>query len=345
MDFYKYILNAKKTFIIAEAGVNHNGKLKLALKLIDAAKNAGADAVKFQTFKTEKVISRNARKAPYQIKNHRKAQSQFEMVKKLELSDNDFILLAKHCADKGIMFISTPTDEQSVDLLDYLKIPFFKIGSAEITNLPFLEYVAGKNKPVVLSTGMAEMEEVRGAVNAVYKTGNKKLILLHCVTDYPVPFKEVNLRAMVTLRDVFKIPIGYSDHTLGMHVPIAAIALGAKIIEKHFTLNKRMGGPDHPASLSPWELEQMVDKIRIVEQTFGDGVKRPSACERKNMNIVRRSVVAVKNLKKGEVISKDSVCLKRPGWGIPPKDLNKVIGSLARSAIKKDDIITWKKVQ
>lgn len=345
MDFYKYILNTKKTFIIAEAGVNHNGKLKLAFKLIDMAIKAGVDAVKFQTFKTEKVISRKAMKAPYQIKNHKKTQSQFEMVKKLELSDNDYISLAKYCADKGIMFISTPTDEQSADLLDYLKVPFFKIGSAEITNFPFLEYVAGKNKPIVLSTGMADMEEVREAVNAVYKTGNKKLILLHCVTDYPVPFKEVNLRAMVTLKDIFKIPVGYSDHTLGINVPISAVTLGAKIIEKHFTLNKRMEGPDHRASLSPWELEQMVDNIRIIEQTFGDGIKRPSACERRNINIVRRSVVAVKNLKKGEVIHKDSVSLKRPGWGIQPKDLNKVIGSFVRSAIKKDDVITWKKIQ
>lgn len=345
MNFYRQILKVNKAFIIAEAGVNHNGKLNLALKLVDIAKKAGCDAVKFQTFKTENVISKGTKKAAYQLKNISITESQFDMIKKLELSEDAHIILARYCRKKGILFVSTPCDEYSVKLLNKLNVPFFKVGSAEVTNLPFLKYVAEQRKPIILSTGMANLREIRQAVETIYGAGNKKLILLHCVTDYPVPADDVNLKTMLTLKKIFKTPIGYSDHSLGVEIPLAAVALGAKVVEKHFTLNKNMKGPDHKTSLNPQELSRVVKGIRIIEKALGNGVKKLSLGEKKNMKFVRRSIVALQNITKGEVITPDVISCKRPGWGIQPKDIDKIIGCKARGNIKKDEVIVWRKIE
>ncbi|MFH1559065.1 MAG: N-acetylneuraminate synthase [Patescibacteria group bacterium] len=339
---------AGKIMIIAEAGVNHNGSLVIAKKMIDRARQAGADWVKFQTFKTESLVSKRARKADYQKRNLKKSGSQdetdtqFEMLKKLELSEAQFVKLKKYCEKLGIGFLSTPFDEESADLLEKMGIGMYKIPSGEITNLPFLKHVARKGKPIIMSTGMADLAEVKEALRVIYAAGNRKVTVLHCTTEYPAPFREVNLMAMITMRKSLKVPVGYSDHTPGIEVSIAAAALGACVIEKHFTLNKKMEGPDHRASLEPHELEAMVRSIRNIEKALGDGIKRPSQGEKKVALVARKSVVAVRDLKKGAEIREEDIGIKRPGDGIAPKYFKKVIGKRAKRNIREGDTLKWK---
>lgn len=340
----KQIGNGKPCFIIAEAGVNHNGSLELAKKLVDEAKKAGADAIKFQTFKAEDLVTKKTEMVAYQRKNVEKKESQFEMLKKLELSEKDFIELKKHCDKKGIIFLSTPHTENAIDFLEPL-VPVYKIGSGDLTNLPFLEKVARKQKPIILSTGMATLNEVREAVNTIKKEGNNKIILLHCTTNYPCSLEEVNLKAMLTLKKEFNLPVGYSDHTLGILVPIMAVAMGAKVLEKHFTLNKNLPGPDHKASLNPKELKEMVEAIRNVEKALGCGIKKPTNYEEKIKSFVRKSIVAKVNITKGTKITKEMITIKRPGTGIEPKYFNRILGKKAKTNIKKDSLITWDKIE
>jgi N-acetylneuraminate synthase/N,N'-diacetyllegionaminate synthase len=330
-------------FIIAEAGVNHNGSLGLAKKLVDGAKEVGVDAIKFQTFKAEDLVAKKTEMVAYQRKNVGKKESQFEMLKKLELTERDFIELKKYCDKKGIIFLSTPHTEDAIDFLESL-VPVYKIGSGDLTNLPFLEKVARKQKPIILSTGMATLNEIREAVNTIKKERNNKIILLHCTTNYPCPLEEVNLRAMLTLKKEFNLPIGYSDHTFGILVPIMAVAMGAKIIEKHFTLDKNLPGPDHKASLEPKELKEMVESIRNVEKALGNGIKRPTKNEEKIKSFVRKTIVAKVNIPKGIKITKEMLSIKRAGVGIEPKYLKKIIGKVAKKNIVKEEIITWGKI-
>jgi N,N'-diacetyllegionaminate synthase len=331
----------KGTYIIAEAGVNHNGSLEIAKRLVKEAKKAGADAVKFQTFRAERLVSRFAGKAEYQKKTTARDESQLEMIRKLELSESDHAELMDLCRKRKIDFLSSPFDEEGADLLDRLGVPAFKIPSGEITNHPFLEHIAGKKKPMILSTGMSSLEEVKEAVAVIFSTGNGALTLLHCVTEYPAPVEEINLRAMITMKEVFGLPVGYSDHTPGIEIAVAAVALGAAVIEKHFTLYRNMPGPDHKASLEPSELQAMVKAIRNVEKALGDGKKMPAPCEAKNMVIARKSIVALKPIGAGEVINREEVGIKRPGNGIQPKDLEKIIGLKAKRNIGQDEVITW----
>jgi len=334
-----------KTYIIAEAGVNHNGSVLIARRLIDAAKECGADAVKFQTFKAENIVSREADKAEYQKKNTAADESQYQMIKKYELTPDDHIDLINFCRVKDIDFLSSPFDEESADLLEHLGVRQFKIPSGEITNHPFLRYLAQKGRPMILSTGMSTMGEIEEALNIISSTGNCQISLLHCVTEYPAPFEEINLRALNTMKLAFGVPVGYSDHTPGIEIPLAAVALGAVIIEKHITLNKTMEGPDHKASLEPHEFKEMVAGIRNVERALGNGIKKPAPCELKNMLIVRKSLVAIKNIKKDEIITKEAIAVKRPGLGILPKEMNNIIGLKAKIDIEADDIITWDKLK
>jgi N,N'-diacetyllegionaminate synthase len=325
-----------KTFIIAEAGVNHNGSVELAKKLIDGAKAAGCDAVKFQTFIAEKAVSKNAEKAEYQKKLTGAEEGQLEMIKKLELSFEAFRELKKYCDLREIKFMSTPFDLESVDLLASLGVECFKVPSGEIVNLPLLRRVASCQKKVILSTGMAILEEVRAAINVLSPC---EVALLHCTTEYPCPYNEVNLRAMQTLKQEFNLEIGYSDHTEGIEVSIAAVAIGAVIIEKHFTLDKNMDGPDHKASADPQELKQMVLAIRHIGQALGNGEKKPSPSELRNMPIVRKSIFAKRSIKKGEIFSEDNLTTKRPGTGISPMRWDEVIGSIAQKDYLEDDMI------
>jgi N,N'-diacetyllegionaminate synthase len=334
-----------KVTVIAEAGVNHNGKLSLATGLIDAAKDAGADYVKFQTFHADKLVSPKTSKAGYQKKTTAKSESQYEMIKKLELSAEDHKTLFKYCRKKGIQFLSTPFDEESADFLEKIGMKIFKIPSGEITNIPFLQHIAGKKKPMILSTGMSTLSEVKQAVQTITKTGNRQLTILHCVTEYPTPFDQVNLRAIETLREAFAFPVGFSDHTLGIEAAIAAVGMGATVIEKHITLDRNLPGPDHKASLEPDEFGLMVHTIRHIEQALDDGVKRPMPCEKKYIDLVRKSVVAERDILKGEKINKENVSIKRPGTGIQPKDLQAVMGRKAKRMIKKHDVLQWKDVQ
>ena len=329
-------------FIIAEAGVNHNGSLAKACQLIDVAAACGCDAVKFQTFRTEEVISKNAPKARYQKATTSKNESQFDMVKKLELDTAAHQLLKARCRKKGILFLSTPFDGPSIDLLDSLGVPLFKIPSGEITNFPYLKKVALKKKPLILSTGMSTLKEVKQAVQEIFKTGNRQLALLHCVTAYPAVLEQSNLRAMLTLRKTFGLPVGYSDHTLGIDATLAAVALGAQIIEKHFTLDKKLPGPDHKASLEPKELKEMVQRIRSIEQALGDGIKQPVYCELENMMIARKSLVAARPLQKDQRITLADVAIKRPGNGLAPGLMGRVIGKKLRCDIKQDELLRWK---
>lgn len=326
-------------YIIAEAGVNHNGDVELAKKLIDIAVDAKVDAVKFQTFKTEKIVGKFANKAKYQMENTGGEENQYDMVKKLELSYDNFRELRKYCIGKGITFISTPDDEESVDLLVDLKVPFMKIGSTEVTNLNYLKYIAKKKLPIVLSTGMSTLGEVEKALEAIYSEENTNVTLLHATTDYPTKFEDVNLKAMITMKNAFKVTVGYSDHTLGNEAAIAAVALGAEIIEKHFTIDKSMKGPDHKASMNPEELKEYVKSIRNAEKLLGDGIKRPTKSEKIILDDVRRSIVASRNLKKGTVISKDIIAYKRPGIGLGPEYLEFVIGRKLKRDIKEDEPI------
>ncbi len=329
----------KGCFIIAEAGVNHNGSIELAKKLITAAAGAGADAVKFQTFKSEDLVSINAQKAEYQKHTTDSMESQLEMIKKFELSIKDHQELVAYAKNMKIMFLSTPFDERSVDLLIELGVPIIKIGSGEVTNHPFLRYVSGKGMPIILSTGMSTLEEVAEAVSVIRKAGCKDLVLLHCTSNYPARQEDCNLLAMKTMADELNLPVGYSDHTPGIVVSIAAAAMGACVIEKHFTLDKNLSGPDHKASLEPDELEEMVKSVRLVERALGSPVKAPVDAELEVRDVVRRSVVAKVDIPKGIVITEDMLAFKRPGIGFPPKNAKLLIGKTAKRIIYKDELI------
>ncbi|MBF0386258.1 MAG: N-acetylneuraminate synthase [Candidatus Omnitrophica bacterium] len=339
---YDRIKRGPGVFIIGEAGVNHNGDLGMACRLIDAAAAAGCDAVKFQTFKTERVISTRAPKARYQKEATGIGESQFEMVKRLELDAAAHRKLLIHCRKRGILFLSTPFDEESADMLQELGVPLFKIPSGEITNMPLLRHISLKLRPVILSTGMSTLVEVESAVKVLRKAGCVRLVLLHCVTSYPCPIEQVNLRAMTTLARAFKCPVGYSDHTLGLDASLAAVAMGARVIEKHFTMDIGLPGPDHQASLPPEGLAELVERVRALERAMGDGIKRAATCEVENIMIARKSVVAARDIAVGEKIALGDVVIKRPGTGIAPGDIRKVVGRTMSRALGRDEVITWK---
>ena len=326
--------------VMAEAGVNHNGDLAMALRLVDSAAEAGADVVKFQTFKSEQVISPVAPKADYQLQTTGGEESQLEMVKKLELPFEAFRQLAGRCVERGITFMSSPFDYESVDLLEELGVVAFKTGSGELTNLPFLSYIASKGKPIILSTGMADLDEVAVAVDAVKAAGNRDLVILHCVSNYPAAASSVNLRAMKTLEEEFEVPVGYSDHTEGITVPIAAASLGACVIEKHFTLDCKLPGPDHRASLEPSQLAAMVHAVRTVEAALGDGVKRPAAEELSTATVARRSLVAAHDLPAGTVLAESMIAIRRPGTGLPPTFLRQLIGRRLQQDLPSGNLFT-----
>lgn len=330
-----------KIIIIAEAGVNHNGSLVLAKKLIDAASSSGADIVKFQTFQANNLTIKNASKAEYQKKTTDKNENQFEMVKKLELSEAMHHELIAYCQQKNIIFLSTPFDHESIELLNRLGLDTFKIPSGEITNLPYLRHIGGLNKQIILSTGMANLGEIEAALNVLTQAGTakEKITVLHANTEYPTPMCDVNLRAMQTIAQAFGVKVGYSDHTLGIEVPIAAVAMGAVVIEKHFTLDRNMDGPDHKASLEPDELKAMVLAIRNIEQALGNGTKQASPSESKNMAIARKSIIAKTAIKKGDLFSAENLCVKRPGTGINPMRWDEIIGTPAQRDYKEDDLI------
>lgn len=325
-------------YIIAEAGVNHNGSLDLAFMLIDAAKKAGVDCIKFQTFKSENLVAKTAQKADYQ-KETTGDGSQAEMLKKLELSYDDFIVLKEYCDKVGITFLSTPFDFESIDFLNSTDMPFWKIPSGEVTNYPYLVAIAKTGKPVVMSTGMCELFEIEAAVKVLKDNGTKDIKLLQCNTEYPTPYGDVNLRAMQTMRDAFELDVGYSDHTKGIEIPIAAVAMGATVIEKHFTLDRNMEGPDHKASLEPEELATMVKGIRNVEKALGSGNKVPSSSEKKNKAVARKSIVAKKRIRTGEKLTEDNITVKRPGTGISPMRWLEVIGTKAIRDFSEDELI------
>ena len=329
------------TYIIAEAGVNHNGSLDIAKQLIDAAVEAGADAVKFQTFKTENLVSASAQKAAYQKETTDASESQFEMIKKLELDEEAHTVLMDYCKEKDITFLSTPFDHDSIRLLDQLGLAIFKIPSGEITNLPYLEEIGKLKKQIVLSTGMSTMDEVEAALNILIGSGTPKenITVLHANTQYPTPIQDVNLIAMVSIGRTFDVKYGYSDHTLGIEVPTAAVAMGASVIEKHFTLDKTMEGPDHKASLEPNELIAMVSAIRNIELALGNGIKEVSNSERPNIAVARKSIVANQSIKKGETLTADNLAVKRPGTGISPMKWKEVIGTIARKDYSPEDLI------
>lgn len=328
-----------KTLVIAEAGVNHNGSFELAKQLVDKAVEAGADIVKFQTCKAENVISRYADKAEYQKETTGEADSQLDMVRKLMLTYEEYGQLKEYCEEKGITFLSTAFDLPSVDYLHSIGMKLWKIPSGEITNLPLLIKIAQLHEPVIMSTGMSELSEVGEAVKVLKENGAGQITLLHCTTEYPAPYEDVNLRAMETMAGEFNLSVGYSDHTKGIEIPVAAVARGACVIEKHFTLDRNMEGPDHKASLEPHELKQMVDSIRNVEKAIGDGVKRVSASEQKNQDIARKSIIAAKAIKAGEVFSEDNVTTKRPGNGINPMRWFELLGRTAKHDYEEDYLI------
>lgn len=332
---------SKSVFIIAEAGVNHNGSIELAKKLIDAAVDAKADAVKFQTFKADKIVSKNADKAEYQKETTDKAESQYDMIKKLELNEDAHKILMDYCKFKGIMFLSTPFDLDSIDMLRDFGMEIFKIPSGEITNLPYLRKIGALQKKVILSTGMSNLEEIGAALDVLTSCGTKldDITVLHATTEYPCPMDEVNLRAMGTIKDAFEVEVGYSDHTKGIEVPIAAVAMGATAIEKHFTLDRTMEGPDHKASLEPYELKAMVCAIRNIELALGDGTKRASKSEQKNIQVARKSIVAAKSIKKGDILTAENITTKRPGNGISPMRWDDVIAATAQKDYLQDEQI------
>lgn len=330
------------TLIIAEAGVNHNGSLDIAKALVDKAVEAGVDIIKFQTYKTENLVSKSATKAVYQQKNTGDRNgSQFEMLKKLELSAEDYRYLKSYCEEKGIMFWSTAFDLDSIDFLENLGISLWKIPSGEITNYPYIRKIALMHQPVIMSTGMCVEEDIWNAINVLLKFGVEKrqITILHCNTEYPTPFGDVNLKAMQTIAKDFGVNVGYSDHTKGIEVPIAAVALGAKVIEKHFTLDRDMQGPDHKASLEPDELKSMVLAIRNIEKALGDGVKRVSASEKKNIAVARKSVIAARYIHKGEVLTEDNLATKRPGTGLSPMRWESIVGTKAKRDFEKEELI------
>lgn len=329
-----------KTIIIAEAGVNHNGSMDIARQLIDVAAHAGVDYVKFQTFKTENLVSIDAPTAEYQ-KNATQETSQFTMLKRLELSEAQHLELIAYCKEKGVKFLSTAFDMDSIDLLARLNLDLWKIPSGEITNYPYLAKIAGFGQPIVMSTGMCDHADIANALNALLENGAKKedITILHCNTQYPTPMEDVNLRAMLNIKETYGVKIGYSDHSEGIEVPIAATALGATIIEKHFTLDKTMEGPDHKASLEPHELKDMVNAIRNIEKALGNGKKCTSASETSNKAIARKSIVASRHIKQGEVLCEDNITVKRPGNGISPMKWKEVIGSTAKRDFTPDQLI------
>ncbi len=331
----------KRCFIIAEAGVNHNGSIYLAKKLVDAAVEAEADAVKFQTFQAGKLVTKSAEKAEYQKQTTGSEENQYEMLKRLELSCEDHIQLSDYCKQKGIMFLSTPFDFNSVDLLEELGVGMYKIGSGDLTNMPLLKYIALKNKPIILSTGMSNLGEIEEAIGWIKEAGNYQITLLHCTSNYPTSYGDANLNAMVTLRNAFHLPVGYSDHTPGIEVSVAAAAMGACVIEKHFTLDREMSGPDHKASLNPQELKELVKSIRNIERAMGDGIKRCMIPEVKVRKVARKSIVVVKDIKKGDKIEEGNIGVKRPEGGIAPKYFNKVLGHKAACDIKENTPLTW----
>ena len=330
-----------RVFIIAEAGVNHNGSLDLAKRLVDEAKKAGADAVKFQTFKSSRLASKAAPKAGYQKTGPTADQSQQTMLKQLELSARDHVEIMSHCRSIGIAFVSSPFDIPSIKLLARLGLSQFKIPSGEITNLPYLREIGALGKSIILSTGMANLGEIENALEILTNAGTKRqnIVILHCTTEYPSPYREVNLSAMVTIREAFDVNVGYSDHTLGIEVAVAAVALGATIIEKHFTLGRTMDGPDHMASLEPGEMKQLVRAVRHIEAALGDGIKRPTRSEIKNLIPVRKSIVAAKDIKKGARYTVANITTKRPGNGLSPMLWDAVLGRRAGKDYAEDDLI------
>lgn len=358
-------MSRPKTYIIAEAGVNHNGSVDLARRLVDAAAEAGADAVKFQTFRAEALVSDAAPKADYQKHSTGTAETQFQMLKRLELDEAAHTDLAAHCRSRGIQFLSTPFDEESIKMLvERIGVPVIKVPSGEVTNGPYLLAAARTRKPIILSTGMSTLNEVRAALEVIAfgytertrkpslsafrsaflspagrKVLKTKVTLLHCTTEYPAPTQEVNLRAMNTMAQAFGLPVGLSDHTLGMSIPIAAVALGAMVVEKHFTLDRSLPGPDHQASLEPHELRSMVHAIRDVEHALGSGKKVPAASEMKNITVVRRSIVTARPISKGEIFSPENLACKRPGTGVSPMRLWGLLGKKATRAYRKNEVI------
>lgn len=335
---------SSRAYVIAEAGVNHNGDLARAKKLADAALACGADAVKYQTFIAENLVSKGASKAAYQAKATGAAESQLDMIRGLQLSEAAHRELAAHCARIGITFLSTPFDEASADFLDGLGVPTFKLPSGEITNKALLQHVARKGKPLILSTGMSSLTEVADAVRWIREVSSAPLTLLHCLTEYPAPVDQVNLRAMDTLREHFGLPAGYSDHTPGIEISIAAAARGASVIEKHLTLDKSLPGPDHAASLDPAEFTALVKAVRSVTSALGDGVKRPAPCEGANRSVARRSVVAARPLPSGHALTREDLAVKRPGDGIAPAELERLLGRRLKKAVEADEALTWEAV-
>lgn len=327
-----------RTLIIAEAGVNHNGSLELAKKLVDVAKEAGADIVKFQTAKLDSLVSKYAPMAEYQKENTKTDQAQKEMLSNLLLSFEEFVKLAEYCKQTGIEFLSTPFDIESIHFLNDM-VRFWKIPSGEITNWPYLVEIAKTKKPIIMSTGMCEMWEIEEAIMLLRKNGAEDITLLHCNTQYPTPFEHVNLKVINTFADKFGMKVGYSDHTMGIEIPIAAVAMGATVIEKHFTLDRNMNGPDHKASVEPQELKYMIEAIRNVEKALGNGEKHPSESEKPNIAVARKSIVASRHIAKGELFTEDNLTAKRPGNGISPMKWNKVIGQKAARDFEEDELI------
>ncbi len=328
-------------FIIAEAGVNHNGRLDLALRLCDKAKEAGVDAIKFQTWKTEKIVTQSTGLAKYQAKNiSDNSSTQFEMLKKLELSYDTFVQIKEYCNKIGLTFLSTPDEEESLKFLVGMGMKFIKVGSGDVNNIPYLRKIGKTKLPVILSTGMSYLSDVERAFNTLKNAGSTEITLLHCTTNYPCPMEEVNLSAMITLKNAFKCNVGYSDHTLGIEVPIAAVAMGAKVIEKHFTLDKTMEGPDHKASIEPGELTEMVKAIRNIEKAMGNGIKKPNLSEQQIEKVVKKKIVALKRIKKGEIFSKKNITVKRSAYGLPAEFWDVIYGMKASKNFEDDQGIT-----
>jgi len=341
----KIIGKNQPVFIIAEAGVNHNGDIEIAKKLVDVAFEAGADAIKFQTFNAETLVTKNAKQADYQTENIGKKESQFEMLKRLELKREYHQELFDYSTKKGIIFLSTPFSEGDVFFLDEIGLPLFKIGSSDTNNLPFLRDVAVMGKPMIVSTGMSELNDVLEAVSIIRKSGNENMVVLHCTAQYPTPMNEVNLRAMLTIQEKCDVLIGYSDHTVGIEVPIAAVALGATVIEKHFTLDRNMEGPDHKASLEPNELKAMVGAIRNIEKALGSPNKKVSYVTMKVAEVAQKSLIAAHDIQAGKIIQKSDVVIKRPGAGIKPKQLEELVGKKTLVNIPVDTIIKWEDIE
>jgi len=340
-NIWNNISTNQKTFIIAEIGVNHNGDMEQARKLINEAKYSGADAVKFQSYNTEKICTKNTKKSKYQLETTNKKETFYEMLKSLELNKRDHVILKNYAEKNGIIFFSTPLDIESVDLLDSLNVPLFKIASGDINNLPLIDYVASKNKPMIVSTGRSTIEDINDCINTINKQKNKRVAILQCVSNYPASFEDLNLNTIITLKNKFNLPIGFSDHSVGIEASIAAVALGASIVEKHLTLDKNDIGPDHRASIEPSEFKNMVNAIRNTELALGNGIKRPMKSELWGRINVRKGLVANQNIPKGKTLTNEMISVKRPGDGIKPKYFEDLIGKITLTDIKKDESIKW----